>query len=130
MATTPVRWPTPPGPSTCTGVRLHGTADFPPSDVQLLVLGAPSWPDSLSPQAQPLPSFFAARHWSPPAAIARTLVKKPDPPVPCTRSGARPQESDPPLPGKVQLSVLGAPSWPKKFAPQDHVTSVWFPWPI
>src|SRR6266446_4958889 len=67
-AVTPVRLPTPPGPSTCTGVLL------------LVNVALPNYPSLLNPQAQTVPSLFSARLCENPTARAVTPLS----PLTCT----------------------------------------------
>src|SRR6266446_3846546 len=87
-AVTPLRLPTPPGPSTCTGVLLSVNVPL------------PNCPRALFPQAQTVPSLFSARLCSAPPAIAVTPLS----PLTCA--------------GVLLLVNVPLPNCPEPFNPQ------------
>src|SRR5919199_86150 len=87
---------TPPGrPLTCTGVLLEAISSSPSWPLILC-----SWPLVLEPQAQTVPSFFRARLYELPPAMAST----PSRPSTCT--------------GVLLEVIVPLPSWPLPLSPQ------------
>src|SRR5262249_20788832 len=87
------------------GRGLHGVLDAP----QMLVAGEPSWPTSVRPQPQTLPSLASANVNSSPATILLMPVSVPLPEAATTLTGFV----------ESTLRVL-QPSWPYWSSPQVH----------
>src|SRR3989442_8508323 len=94
MAVTPLRYPTPSVPSTCTGVLLSVNVPL------------PNCPAKLYPQAQTVPSLFSARLRKLPLAMAVTPLRYPAPTAPSTWTGV------------LLLVNVPLPNCPKKLSPQ------------
>jgi len=85
-------------PETSRGIVLQGCDD----ELQISVLGAPSWPLPSQPQQYAVPSLAMAQVWAPPAVTWSKAM------FPETARGIVLQGCD----CEPQVSVVGAPSWP------------------